>query len=110
MSNTLNLRAFSEAVAIESGTTYKAADKAVRATLDVLAKAVSSGDAVRISNFGTFSRVLRAETVRRNPQTGETVNVPAHYVVKFAPTGRLFDRVRAGESVDTIAKTPKGAL
>lgn len=38
-----------------------------------------------ISGFGTFKKVLRPARTCRNPQTGGTLEVPAHYVIKFRP-------------------------
>ena len=38
---------------------------------------------VRIYGFGVFSAQFRDKRDARNPQTSETIHVPAHWVAKF---------------------------
>lgn len=43
------------------------------------------GEKLSITNFGTFKKVVRPARTCRNPQTGGTVEVPEHNVIKFRP-------------------------
>ena len=40
-----------------------------------------------IRDFGKFTTKLRDARTARNPQTGETIEVPAKYALTFKPTG-----------------------
>ena len=44
---------------------------------------------VVIHGFGTFKTKLRDARTARNPQTGETIEVPAKYALTFKPTSTL---------------------
>ena len=44
---------------------------------------------VLIHGFGTFKTKLRDARTARNPQTGETIEVPAKYALTFKPTSTL---------------------
>ena len=44
---------------------------------------------VVIHGFGTFKTKLRDARTARNPQTGETIEVPATYALTFKPTSTL---------------------
>ena len=50
-----------------------------------IVETVSNGNAVRLVNFGTFKPNPRKETIKRHPQTGEKIEVPAKVVPKFSP-------------------------
>ena len=68
--------------------------------LDAFIKIVSdnmanSDDGVRLVGFGTFKAALRAEAVRRNPQTGKEMTVPAKRVPKFV-AGKSLRELIAG--------------
>ena len=47
------------------------------------------GQEVRLPGFGNFKVADRKATTARNPRTGETVDVPASKVAKFAPAKGL---------------------
>ena len=59
------------------------ADRIVGTFLDSIVEAVSNDDKVRLSKFGAFSSSFRPERTGRNPQTGESITIPAATVVKF---------------------------
>jgi DNA-binding protein HU-beta len=87
---------------------------AVSAVLGEIGIALLAGDDVHITGFGTFKLVDRATRTARNPQTGETVQVPAHKVPVFKPGQRLRDfadgtRPAPANAADVIAKAPKGS-
>ena len=43
--------------------------------------------------FGTFSKVRRKARKGRNPQTGESIKIKAHNVVKFRPGKKLKESI-----------------
>lgn len=55
------------------------------AAIEVIQKAVSSGDEVKIVGFGTFDRASRKQRNGRNPKTGSTIIIPASRVPRFRP-------------------------
>ncbi len=48
------------------------------------------GDKVTLIGFGTFSVSARAAREGRNPQTGDTIQIPARKIVKFKAGIKLF--------------------
>lgn len=53
------------------------------ATLEIIQEAVGEGEGVKLVGFGTFGISNRKARVGRNPQTGESFNLPASIVPKF---------------------------
>ena len=53
------------------------------ATLEIIQNAVSTGEGVKLVGFGTFTLANRKARTGRNPQTGETFNLPETQVPKF---------------------------
>ena len=78
-----------------------AAERAVNAVLDAIKEAVVAGETVQLIGFGSFETVDRAARDGRNPQTGETVKIPACKAVKFH-AGKAFKE--AVNPVDTKKK------
>ena len=57
--------------------------KVCNALIKVIVDQVKSGKNVTLTNHMSFKRVMRKERVHRNPKTGESVNKPAHFVLKM---------------------------
>lgn len=76
------------------GITKVRAELALRSVLLQMSKAMEKGEKVTLSGFGTFRVAVRAEQKGRNPQTGDTIIIPSHKVVKFKPGKNLYDRVQ----------------
>lgn len=72
-----------DAMAEKSGLTKKDCDAAVKAFVDAVSEEMVKGGKVQLVGFGTFETSERAARAGRNPQTGETVNIPASKVVRF---------------------------
>jgi DNA-binding protein HU-beta len=66
-----------DVVAEAAGLDRADATKATEALLDGIVNALSKGDQVALSGFGTFSVRARAARAGRNPQTGETIQIKA---------------------------------
>lgn len=79
----------------ESGDLTKVtAGKALDSVLSAMAQAMEKGERVTLSGFGSFRVVERAEQKGRNPQTGQSLIIPAHNVVKFRPGKKLCIKVK----------------
>ena len=72
-----------EAIAKTAGLTKADANRAVRAAIEVITKALKKGDAVQITGFGTFAVAKRAARKGRNPATGKEIKIPASKAPKF---------------------------
>lgn len=72
-----------EKVAKDAHLTKKAAKEAVDATFANITSALKKGDKVVLSGFGTF--VVRGRKARpgRNPQTGQTIQLPSMNTIGF---------------------------
>ncbi len=71
------------AVADKAGLSKKDADKAVAAVIDTLVDTVVAGDKVQLVGFGTFEVRERSARTGRNPQTKETIQIPASKLPVF---------------------------
>ncbi len=80
-------------IAESGGITKVRAEMVLNKMLSNVADAIEKGERVTLSGFGSFKVVERAEQKGRNPQTGQSIVIPAHNVVKFRPGKNLCDRV-----------------
>lgn len=83
-----------ECVALEANLTKKVAAEAVDAVFDVVVKALSEGDSVKLVGFGNFLVKERAERKGRNPLTGDEITIAASKVVSFKASKVLKDAVK----------------
>lgn len=72
-----------ERVAKKVGLTKKAASEAVGTVLGSIRDALSKGDKVVLTGFGTFKVRTRASRRGRNPQTGATITIAGHKLPGF---------------------------
>lgn len=72
-----------EAIAKTAGLTKADADRAVKAGIEVITKALKKGDSVQITGFGSFGVAKRAARKGRNPTTGKEIKIPASKAPKF---------------------------
>ncbi len=54
---------------------------------------LARGESVRISSFGKFSVRDKAQSIGRNPKTGEEVPIPPRRVLVFRASHVLKDRI-----------------
>lgn len=64
-------------------------ERIVNGMMDEIKTAVAANDSVQLVSFGTFFTRDRAARTARNPQTGESMQVPAKRAPAFKP-GRAF--------------------
>lgn len=93
---------------IARATDQPSADVAVTvdALIDAIRTAVTKGEKVVLSGFGTFYRQPRARRVARNIWADEGVVVPATYVAAFRP-GKPFKEAVARPRRRTTATKPR---
>ncbi|MBD3178365.1 MAG: hypothetical protein GF417_01575 [Candidatus Latescibacteria bacterium] len=88
-----------EKVAEKTNLTRKDAKAAVDAIFStapregIIALELAKGKRVQITGFGTFSRRKRKKRKGRNPQTGETITIPATKYPAFKAGKALKERV-----------------
>jgi DNA-binding protein HU-beta len=78
-----------EAVATGAGLAPAEAAAAVEAVVETIIEALADGDKVTIPGFGTFEVRARAARTGRNPQTGESIAIPASRIAAFKPASAL---------------------
>jgi len=67
----------------------KAAESVIDSVLEDIVGALKDGDRVNISGFGTFAVLARVARTGRNPQTGESIEIPSSRTAKFKPGKQL---------------------
>jgi len=74
--------------------TKKQAHDAVDAVFGAITKALSRGEEVAVSGFGTFRVVKVKARMGHNPKTGEKLQIPASVKPKFKAGRALKDAVK----------------
>ena len=72
-----------DAIATSTGLSRSDGANAIDTMLASIARALKSGDEVRLTGFGTFSVATRKASEGRNPRTGEPIRIPASRLPKF---------------------------
>ncbi|GAB6934881.1 MAG: HU family DNA-binding protein [Calditerricola sp.] len=81
-------------IAEKSGLTKKDVETVVNAVLDEITEALRAGEKVQFVGFGTFETRKRAARTGRNPQTGETINIPEAVIPAFRAGNKLKEAVK----------------
>ncbi|MGF1548380.1 MAG: integration host factor subunit beta [Thiotrichales bacterium] len=71
----------------------KDVELSVKIILELMSKALSSGERIEIRGFGSFSLHYRPPRTGRNPKTGDTVPLDDKFVPHFKPGKQLRERV-----------------
>jgi len=96
----MNKTELTDQLSKKTGMSKAAAKRAVDALFStapregIIASAVSKGDRVQITGFGTFERRNRKKRTGRNPQTGDSIMIPAAKYPAFVAGKSLKDRIR----------------
>ena len=69
------------------------AEAALNSFLEGVTTTLKKGGKVSIPGFGSFETSQRAARSGRNPQTGETITIPAATVAKFKAGKKLKDSI-----------------
>jgi DNA-binding protein HU-beta len=78
-----------EQVATEANLTKAQTQSAVRALLKTIMQVVADSDKVTLVGFGSFEPRMRSAREGRNPQTKESIQIPAARVPTFS-AGKTF--------------------
>lgn len=81
------------ALAEKTGVSKADAERVFNATFDLIKSELADGNNVAVAGFGTFRVSERAARDGRNPQTGETIKIPARKAVSFKAGTALKDLV-----------------
>jgi DNA-binding protein HU-beta len=92
----MNQAELTAAVAERAGLTKADAGKAVEALVGTITEALTRGDEIRISGFGSFGISERSERQGRNPQTGEAITIAASKAAKFTAAKAVKDALNGG--------------
>jgi DNA-binding protein HU-beta len=76
-------------VAEKAGTTNAAVNGVLDALFQVFEESVSAGEKITIPGWLAVERTDRAARTGRNPQTGETIEIPAGHGVKLTAGSKL---------------------
>ncbi|WP_120003826.1 HU family DNA-binding protein [Nesterenkonia muleiensis] len=85
----LNRSELVAAVAEKSGNSQAAVNGVLDSVFEVFTEQVSKGEKVSIPGWLSVERTERAARTGRNPQTGETIQIPAGYSVKLSAGSKL---------------------
>jgi DNA-binding protein HU-beta len=78
-----------EHVADKANLTKPQMQEALKVLLETIVEKVADGDKVILVGFGSFEPKVRSAREGRNPQTGETIQIPATRVPTFS-AGKSF--------------------
>lgn len=79
----------------------------LKASFDVMKQAIASGEDVAIPGFGKYKVTTRKARKGRNPKTGESIEIKAKQVVRFAPSSVLREAVAEGSKPEPKSKKKK---
>ncbi len=79
----MNVRSLVNLVAEETGQTKKQTEATLGAAFNIICGCVASGEAVRLTDFGTFEARRISDRDERNPQAGDPIDEVN--VIEFLP-------------------------
>ena len=91
--DTITRAQLSEAVYEEVGLSRNESADLVESVLEEMVNALSDGETVKISSFGSFSIRQKSQRMGRNPKTGEEVPILPRKVIIFKPSHVLKNRI-----------------
>ncbi len=83
-----------EEVSGEVGLSKRWTQKVIDAIVGTIGDTLAAGEKTTLIGFGTFRVIQRKARTGRNPQTGETIQIPAKKVPKFVPGKTLKEKVK----------------
>ncbi len=87
-----------KALVAKSGQDKKVVEAVLNSLDETIRGEVSTGNSVALMSLGSFKVQDRQARTARNPATGETVQVPAKRVAKFAMSKSLKDACQSAPS------------
>ena len=86
-----------EAVYREIGLSRNESADLVESVLNEISDALSEGETVKISSFGSFFVRKKGQRIGRNPKTGEEVPILPRSVLIFRPSHVLKNKINIGQ-------------
>lgn len=83
-----------ERMASDARITKAAAERALKSLTSSIQACARRGERVSLPGLGSFSVAQRKARTGRNPQTGQTIHIPAKSVPKFSAAKELKDATR----------------
>ena len=103
---TLTRAQLTEAVYQEVGLSRNESADLVEAVLGEISNALTRGEMVKISSFGSFFVRQKGQRIGRNPKTGEEVPILPRRVLVFRPSHVLKNRINQGlNKFDSAARS-----
>ena len=93
MAETLTKQKIVEVVCNSTGFSKVDAERIVEATFNTITNTLGQGEIVKISGFGNFDLIDKAERPGRNPRTGEATPISRRRVVTFRAGNKLKSRI-----------------
>ncbi|SPF50713.1 DNA-binding protein HU [Candidatus Desulfosporosinus infrequens] len=90
----MNKSELAHAVAKKADMSIKESENAVTQIFKVIEESLAANEKVQIVGFGTFEVRERAERIGRNPQTKESITIPASKVPGFKAGKALKEAVQ----------------
>ena len=84
----------SDAVYREVGLSRTDSARFVDAAIEAIVECLATGEAVKISGFGSFLSRGKGARMGRNPKTGESAQIPARRVIVYRSSRLLTHRVQ----------------
>jgi DNA-binding protein HU-beta len=89
-----------EKVAEATGMPKAIVSRAIEATAQTIIDALKAGEEVRVTGLGIFDVVAREARPGRNPQTGESIDIPASKALRFRAGKAAKDQLKPVAPVD----------
>jgi integration host factor subunit alpha len=105
---TITRAQLSESVYQEVGLSRNESADLLEMVLGEIASALTRGESVKISSFGSFSIRSKGQRVGRNPKTGEEVPILPRRVLVFRPSQLLKSRINEGAEAMAAGGLPGG--
>lgn len=89
----MNKKDFLKCIVKKTDKPMSQVDAILAEMISCITKIIAKGDKLTIPGLGTFSMKKRTARKGRNPQTGETIKIPARKVPKFSASKALKEAV-----------------
>ena len=94
---TLTRQDISEALYRDVGLSKHESALMLETVLEHISNALTDGEIVKLSSFGTFTSRQKRERVGRNPKTGVAATINARRVISFKPSKLMKARINKSE-------------
>ena len=93
MNERLSLQDLIDLLAKKQGVAKKDAETFLRELIAVISESIESNDSVRIKDFGVFKLIKVNARKSVDVNTGEAIEIPAHYKLSFTPDKSLKEAI-----------------